>query len=83
MHVVGALLDQLIEWMLVLDAGVLVPNGLMRYQWNKQRIAQFIALHILDNVLLGPTCIAQTYRQSVPPVFVRKERTTTRELAFW
>ncbi|WP_458759163.1 S1 family peptidase [Afipia sp. TerB] len=71
-HIVGSLLDQLIEWMLVVDAGVLVPNGLMRYQWNKPRIAQFIALHILDNVLLGPTYVAQKYRQSVPPVFVRK-----------
>jgi Trypsin-like peptidase domain len=71
-HVVGSLLDQLIEWMLVLDAGVLVPNGLMRYQWNKVRIAQFIAMHILDNVLLGPTYVAQKYRQSVPPVFVKK-----------
>lgn len=71
-HVVGSLLEQLIKWMLVLDASVLVPNGLMRYQWNKQRIAHFIALHILDNVLLGPTYVAQKYRQSVPPVFVMK-----------
>lgn len=71
-HVVGSLLEQLIDWMLVLDAGVLVPNGLLRYKWNKQLIAHFIALHILDNILLGPTYVARKYRQSVPPVFVRK-----------
>lgn len=72
-HVVGSLLDHLIEWMLVSDAGVLVPNGLIRYQWNKPQIAQFIALRILDNILLGPTDVAQKYRQSVPAVFVKKD----------
>ncbi len=70
--VVGSLLEQLIEWMLVSDLGVLLPNGLMRYRWKKQRIAHFTALQILDNVLLGPTYVAHKYRQSVPPVFVRK-----------
>lgn len=71
--VVGSLIDQLVEWMLVIDAGVLVPNGVTRYMWNKSRIAQFFALRILDNVILGPSYVAQKYRQSVPAVFVRKD----------
>lgn len=71
-HVVGALLDRLIEWRLVLDSGLLVPNGFVRYQWNKPQIARFMLLRMLDNVLLGPTYVAQKYRQSVPPVFVTK-----------
>ena len=71
-HIAGALLEELIKWMLVLDNGVLAPNGSIRYQWNKQRIADYAELHILDNVLLGPTFVVKKYRQSVPPVCVRK-----------
>lgn len=71
-QVVSSLLNQLIEWMLVSDSGILIPNGYVRYQWNKQRIAMFIGLKCLDNILLGPSYIAQKYHQSVPPIFVTK-----------
>jgi S1-C subfamily serine protease len=69
---VGSLLEQLIEWMLVTDMGVLGPDTQVRYRWNKPQIALFNRLRILDNVLLGPTYVAQKYRQSVPAVFVQK-----------
>lgn len=72
-QIIGSLLDRLIEWMLVRDVGILVPNGLIRYDWNKPRIALFNSLRILDNVLLGPTYVAEKYRQSVPAVFVQKD----------
>ena len=70
-HIVGSLLDRLVEWMLVSDVGVLIPNGCVRYQWNQKQIALFIALHCLDNVLLGQSYVAQKYCQSVPSIFVR------------
>lgn len=71
-QIVASMLNQLNEWMLVSDSGLLIPNGYVRYQWNKARIAQFNALRILDNVLLGPAYVAQKYRKSVPAVFVKK-----------
>lgn len=71
-QVLTPLLNQLVDWMLVSDLGVVLPNALVRYQWNKQRIATFIALKILDNVLLGPSYVAQKYRQSVPAILVKK-----------
>jgi len=71
-HVITTLLNQLIDWVLVLDSGIAIPNNVARYQWNKPRIALFIAQKILDNVLLGPSYVAQKYRQSVPAIFVKK-----------
>jgi hypothetical protein len=71
-QIVTSMLHQLNDWMLVSDSRLLIPNGYVRYHWNKVRIAEFIALRILDNVLLGPAYVAQKYRQSVPAVFVKK-----------
>jgi S1-C subfamily serine protease len=72
LHVLTPLLGQLVDWMLVFDLGVAFPNAPVRYQWNKERIATFIALKILDNVLLGPSHAVQKYQQSVPAIFVKK-----------
>jgi hypothetical protein len=72
-HVLSSMLDQLTEWMLVTDSGLLYPNGYVRYYWNKERIALFIGLRILDNVLLGPAYVVKKYRQSVLPIFVKKD----------
>ncbi len=72
LHVLTPLVSQLVDWMLVSDSGVALPNALVRYRWNKKKIATFIALKILDNVLLGPSYVAQKYRQSVPAIFVKK-----------
>ena len=69
--VLSSLLIRLNEWMLVTDNGLLTPS--LRYKWNKDRIALFLTLKILDNALLGPSYVAQKYRQSVPPIFVKKD----------
>jgi V8-like Glu-specific endopeptidase len=70
--VLTPLVSQLVDWGLVSDSGVALPNALVRYNWHKERIARFTALNILDNVLLGPSYVAQKYRQSVPAIFVKK-----------
>ena len=71
-QVITSLLQRLNEWGLILDNGIIGRNALVRYQWNKARIAMFIALRILDNVLLGSGYVARKYRQSVPAVFIEK-----------
>jgi len=71
-QVITSLLQRLNEWGLVLDNGIISDNALVRYQWHKTRIAMFITLRILDNVLLGSGYVARKYRQSVPAVFIEK-----------
>lgn len=71
-YLIGTMLDQLTEWGLVSDNG-LMSNGMLRYHWHAKQIALFAILKILDNVLLGPTYVAKKYRQSVLPIFVRKD----------
>lgn len=70
--VISSLVNQLVNWMLISDNQIAFPNGLVRFLWNKNRIVPFRALAILDNLLLGPSYVAQKYRQSVPPIFVKK-----------
>ena len=72
LQILTSMLHQLKDWMLVDDIGLLLSNGYVRYKWKKERIALFIALRILDNIVLGPTYVAQKYQQSVPPIFVKK-----------
>lgn len=66
------LLNRLIEWMIVLDMGMLLDGKSEQYQWNKPAIDSYTKFQCLDNVLLGPTYIARAYSGSVVPVHVRK-----------
>lgn len=70
--IVNSLIDRLTDWGLVSDIEIGLKNAHVRFKWNKAQIAQFITLKILDNVLLGPSYIAQKYRQSVPAIYVKK-----------
>ncbi|MBZ8133027.1 serine protease [Afifella sp. IM 167] len=67
------LLRRLIDWGLVLDQSMFGGLALVDHMWNKDRIAQFLQLNILDNVLLGPSYIARKYSRSVPAVYVCKD----------
>lgn len=71
-HMIMPLLNRLIEWGLVFNHAVSGGNARVNYQWNTPRISLFIALHIADNVLLGPAYVARKYRPSVPAVFIEK-----------
>lgn len=70
---VKPLLDRLIDWSLVSDSCLLGSNVLAQYQWNKARIRSCAILNIFDNILLGPSYIAQKYRASVPAILVEKK----------
>lgn len=69
-QIVSTLLDKLMEWGLVSKHDI--PNAFAPYMWNKPQIGQFLRLGIVDNILLGPSYIAQKYRQSVPAIIVDK-----------
>lgn len=71
-NIVTSLLRRLIEWGLVIDSSLLRSDSFIAYQWHKKRIAGFLTFRILDNVLFGPSYVAQKYRRSVPAVFVKK-----------
>jgi S1-C subfamily serine protease len=70
--IADALMNRLKDWGLVSDIDLSMQNAQIRFMWNKPLIAQFFAVKVLDNVLLGPSYIAQKYRQSVPAIFVKK-----------
>ncbi|TSD86030.1 trypsin-like peptidase domain-containing protein [Mycobacterium sp. KBS0706] len=71
-NIVTTIFRRLVEWGLIFDNSFTGEHSFVKYQWNKNRIAGFCALRILDNVLFGPSYVAQKYRRSVPAVFVEK-----------
>lgn len=72
-NILMPLVRRLIEWGLVLDHDLFGNDALFKYQWNAPRIAMFIKMRILDNILLGQTYVAKKYRPSVPALFVEKD----------
>lgn len=66
------LFRRLIEWGLVVDQSMFGERAFVSHTWDKARIALFVTLRIVDNVLLGPSYVARKYRGSVPAVYVRR-----------
>ncbi|MBB4010268.1 S1 family peptidase [Allorhizobium taibaishanense] len=66
------LLRRLIEWGLVVDQSMFGSHAFVNYSWSQPRIALFVTLRVVDNVLLGPSYVARKYRGSVPAVYVRR-----------
>ncbi|CUX57212.1 S1 family peptidase [Agrobacterium genomosp. 13] len=66
------LFRRLIEWGLVVDQSMFGGRALISHTWNKARIALFVTLRIVDNILLGPSYVARKYRGSVPALYVRR-----------
>ncbi|MET3854413.1 serine protease [Rhizobium sp. OAE497] len=65
------MLSKLVEWGLVTDSELLRTDA-YRYTWQSNRIDGFLKLGIADNILLGPSYIAEKYKKSVPAIYVRK-----------
>lgn len=70
--VVMPLLRRLIEWGLVVDQSMFGSHAVVNHAWNTARIAVFVTLRIVDNILLGPSYVARKYRGSVPAVYIRR-----------
>ncbi|MDH4413582.1 MAG: serine protease [Rhizobium sp.] len=66
------LLRRLIEWGLVVDQSMFGSLAFVDYRWSQARIALFVDLRAVDNILLGPSYVARKYRGSVPAVCVRR-----------
>ena len=75
LQAVTELLRRLLDWGLVIDNDLLTQGAgvaYTRYNWNTPYIAFFSLLNVMDNVLLGPSYIAQKYRKSTPAIYVKK-----------
>lgn len=67
------LLGRLSEWGLITDHAEFGGHATSpNHRWQTTRIASFVALRIVDNILLGPSYVARKYRGSVPAVYVRR-----------